>query len=158
MRGLVDNIRRLIEKYLQRMNTVSLGIVTSVHLDRQTVDLRLKYSVAGQEIPLFEVPYLYPSYRGSTIAIAPGEGDVVVVIFTKRDLEALLRDRSIVSVSEESLFDLNNAIVLCGVLTKDDPPPDVKDGEILISHKSGSYIRFKDNGDIDVKTDKFEVI
>ena len=148
---MIEQIRKLIDIKLDNLNTVALGIVTQVDLSKLRCNVKLKHKVQGNEIELFDVPLALQRFRGSVIIVAPHEGDVVLVIFNKYELEEQLKNRKPVDVNELFKFSLNHAIVVAGVYTSIDAIPKIKDEEILIWHRTGAYIKFMSDGGIEIR-------
>ncbi len=146
-----DKIIKLIDEKLSRLNTVALGIITSVDLSKMRCNVKLKHKIRGNEIELSDVPIALPKFNDCVIAIAPKEGDVVLVVFSKYELEEQLKDGNPVDVNEILRFNINNAIVIAGVYTLVDSVPAINQDEILILHKSGNYIKFNSDGTITIK-------
>ena len=150
---IADKIHKMIDDILEDVETVSLGIITSVDLAKLRCNVKLKHKIRRQEIELFDVPIAFPKFNDCVIAIAPKEGDVVLVVFSKYELEEQLKNREPVDVNELLRFNINNAIVIAGIYTLVDSVPAVNQDEILILHKSGNYIKFQQDGKIVIKGD-----
>jgi len=150
---IADKIHKMIDDILEDVETVSLGIITSVDLAKLRCNVKLKHKIRRQEIELFDVPIAFPKFNDCVIAIAPKEGDVVLVVFSKYELEEQLKNREPVDVNELFKFNINNAIVIAGIYTLVDSVPAVNQDEILILHKSGNYIKFQQDGKIIIKGD-----
>ena len=148
---IADKIRKLIEEELEDVETVALGIITQVDLQKPRCNVKLKHKIKGQEIELFDVPIVFPKFHGSSIIFAPHEGDVVLVVFSKYELEEQLKNRETVAVNEIFRFNVNNAIVIAGVYTLVDKIPPIQEDEILIWHRTGAYIKFKADGSIEIR-------
>lgn len=152
---MIEQIKKLIDIKLDNINTVALGIITQVDLQRLRCNIKLKHKIQGQEIELFDVPIAFPKFNDCVIAIAPKEGDTVLVIFSKYELEEQLKNRDPVDINELLRFNINNAIVIAGIYTLVDSIPPINQDEILIQHKSGNYIKFKQDGKIIIKGDVY---
>ena len=138
---MIEKIKKLIDVKLDNINTVALGIITQVDLSKMRCNVKLKHKIQGQEIELFDVPIALPKFNDCVIAIAPKEGDVVLVVFSKYELEEQLKNREPVDVNELLRFNINNAIIIAGVYTQVDSIPSLQQDEILILHKSGHEIK-----------------
>ena len=138
---MIDKISQLIDIKLDNINTVALGIITSVDLTKLRCNVKLKHKIQGQEIELFDVPIAFPKFNDCSVIIAPKEGDVVLVVFSKYELEEQLKNREPVDVNELLKFNINNAIAIAGIYTLVDSVPAVNQDEILIQHKSGHEIK-----------------
>lgn len=148
---MIEQIRKLVDIKLDNLNTVALGIVTQVDLSKMRCNVKLKHKIQGNEIELFDVPIALQKFRGSVIIAAPHEGDVVLVLFSKYELEEQLKNREPVDVNELFKFNLNNAVVIAGIYTSLDAIPQVNDEEILIWHRTGAYIKFMSDGGIEIR-------
>lgn len=151
-----EKIIRLIEDRLGDINTVALGIITHVNLTEMRCNVKLKHKIQGQEIELFDVPVAPQSFAGSSIIIAPAEGDVVLIIFSKYELEEQLKNRDVVAVNELLRFNINNAIIVAGLYTSVDSIPQIGKDEIIIQHKSGAYIKFYQDGSLEIKAKRVD--
>ena len=171
---MIEQIRKLIDIKLDNLNTVTLGKITEVDLTKLRCNVKLKNKIQGQEIELFDVPVAVPKFHDSVIILAPKEGDIVLIIFSKYELEEQLKNKDIVDVNELLKFNLNNAIVLAGIFTMVDEIPSEldkemllikhktgnyikldKDENMLLQHKSGNYIKFGHDGKITIKGDVY---
>lgn len=145
-----EPIRKMIEQRIEKVNTLSVGVLKKIDLARWRADVQLKYTVQGVPLNLTDVPIALPAWKTGALHIAPTAGDVVLVGFSKYEIQKQLRNRDIVPVNELVLHNLQHAVVLGGIHTESDTVPAVQAGEILISHRSGSYIRFTEEGDIQI--------
>ncbi|WP_290597031.1 MULTISPECIES: hypothetical protein [unclassified Archaeoglobus] len=156
---MIDELLKIlderIERKLARMNTAALGVVTQVDLQKFRCNVKLKNKVHGKEVELFEVPIAVQKFGSGSVIVAPSEGDVVVIIFSKHELEEQLKNNEIVQVNEILRFGINNAIVIAGIHTLVDPIPQINQDEILIQHKSGNYIKFQQDGRVVIKGDVY---
>lgn len=148
---MIEQIRKLIDIKLDNLNTVALGIVTHVDLKKLRCNVKLKHKIQGNEIELFDVPIAFPKFRGCLIAPAPHEGDPVLLVFSKYELEEQLKNRKTVEVNELLKFNINNAIVIGGIYTMSDSIPTISEDEIIIWHRTGAYIKFKEDGSIEIR-------
>lgn len=152
---MIEQIRKLIDIKLDNLNTVALGVITQVDLTKMRCNVKLKHKIQGNEIELFDVPIACLKSSAGTIIIPPTEGDVVLVIFSKYELEEQLKNKETVDVNELLKFNLNNAIVFGGLFTLVDSIPAINEDEILIQHKSENYIKFQQDGKIVIKGDVY---
>jgi len=150
---IAEKIHKMIEDLLEDVETVALGIITYVDLTKLRCNVKLKHKIRGQEIELFDIPIAFPKFNDCSVIIAPKEGDVVLVVFSKYELEEQLKNREPVDVNELLKFNINNAIVIAGIYTLVDSVPTINQDEILILHKSGNYIKFQQDGKIIIKGD-----
>jgi len=135
---------------VDRVNTCRVGVLTQVDLPRLRCNVLLKGLLQGQQVELFEVPIAVQTYHGSALIVAPKVGDIVLVAFTKQDLEQQLLNRDVVPVNERHQFSLNNAVVIAGLYTLADTPPAVGEDEVLLHHVSGTEYRIRQTGDIEI--------
>lgn len=144
-----EPIKTLIEQRIQKVNTLSVGVLKKVDLARWRADVQLKYTIQGVPLNLTDVPIALQSFKTGALHIAPTAGDVVLVGFSKYEIQKQLRNRDIVPVNELVLHNLAHAVILGGIHTESDTVPTLQAGEILISHKSGTYLKFCENGDLE---------
>lgn len=135
---------------VDRVNTCRVGVLSQVDLPRLRCNVLLKGLLQGQQVELFEVPIAVQAYHGSVLIVAPKVGDVVLVTFTKQDLERQLKTRDVVPVNERHQFSINNAVVIAGLYTLADTPPTVGEDEVLLHHASGTEYRIRQTGDIEI--------
>lgn len=147
-----DPIKKLIEQRIEKVNTISPGVIRKVDLARWRANVQLKYTIQGVTLNLTDVPIALQNWKTGALHIAPTVGDVVLVGFSKYEIQKQLRNRDIVPVNELVLHNLAHAVILGGIHVESDTVPDLQAGEILISHKSGSYIKFTEDGYIDIGT------
>ena len=150
--SISQKITDLIESRIEKVNTLALGKITKVDLTRWRANVRIKNKIQDNEIELVNVPIALQAFGTGAIHIAPAVGDIVVVGFSKHEIQKQLGNRDIIPVNELVLHNLNHAVILSGIHTESDTVPAVAAGEILISHKSGSYILFKNNGAIEINS------
>jgi len=150
-----ETITELIEARIGQINTLDLGTVIAVNSDKMLVDVKLKHSVDDTEVILREVPIMYPQLGDSAVIILPTIGAVVLVGYTRYERGRQLKQAGVVKVNPLVQRQLTHALVLGGIglVPSTLPTPLAAAGEILIKHKSGSYIWFKDNGAIEIKSD-----
>lgn len=148
---MIEQIKKLVDIKLDNINTVALGVVTRVDLSKMRCNVKLKHKIQDNEIELFDVPIALNRFYGSAIIITPKEGDIVLVLFNKYELDEQLKNRDVVNVNELLKFNLNYAIVIAGVYTSIDAIPHVSNEEILIWHRSGAYIKFFSDGSIEIR-------
>jgi hypothetical protein len=54
-------------------------------------------------------------------------------------------------------FDLNDCLVIAGVFTEVENVPSIADGEMILHHESGSFIKFFANGNVEIKGSKVSI-
>ena len=109
---MIEKIKKLIDVKLDNINTVALGIITQVDLSKMRCNVKLKHKIQGNEIELFDVPIAFPKFNDCVIAIAPKEGDVVLVVFSKYELEEQLKNREPVDVNELLRFNIDLILIM----------------------------------------------
>lgn len=143
---MIEQINKLIEVKISNINTVDVGMVTKVDLQKMKCNVKLKHKIGDNEIELYDVPIALFNFGGAAIISAPSEGDVVLVLFSKFELNELLKNKNIVKVNELYKFSLNNAVVIAGLLTEADNPPTISKGQLIIK-----------NGDLEIKLDNNKI-
>ncbi|MEM2726667.1 MAG: hypothetical protein QXV61_00210 [Archaeoglobaceae archaeon] len=150
---MIDLLKKLIDVKLDHVNTVDLGIITKVDLQKMRCNVKLKHKIQDKEIELFDVPIATLKFADADILIAPQEGDVAVILFSKFELEEQLKNKDVVEVNELYKFSLNNAIVVAGIYTKTDSIPSLDKGQILIKNKDLSILMDKSSNKITLKAE-----
>jgi hypothetical protein len=153
-----EKIIRLIDSKLDEINTLALGKITQIDLSKLRCNVKLKHRIQGQEIELFDLPIAVPKFADSSITIAPAEGDICLVVFSKYELEEQLKNKDIVAVNEILQFNTNHAVVLTGIFTLVDQIPQINKDEILIWHKTGAYLKFKEDGSLEIKAKRVDFL
>ncbi len=129
---IAEKIRKLIDDILEDVETVALGIITQVDLQKLRCNVKLKHKIRGQEIELFDVPIACLKSADKLIYVPVKEGDVVIVLFSKYELEEQLKNKQPVDINELLKFNINNAIVFGGIFTLADAIPDLDPNKINI--------------------------
>lgn len=153
---MIDGLLKLVDSKLDELNTVALGIITQVDLQKLRCNVKLKHKIQGNEIELFDVPVAVPKFHDSSLIFAPKEGDIVLVIFSKYEIQEQLDSHAVVDVNELLKFNLNNAIVIAGIYTAVDEVPTIDQEEILLWHKTGAYIKFRQDGSLEIKASRVD--
>jgi len=156
--SIAQKITDMIDTRIGKVNTLAIGKVTKIDLARWRVSVRLKTKIQDTEIELANVPVALQAFGAGALHIAPAVDDIVVVGFSKLELQKQLRNRDIVAVNELVTHNLNHAIVLSGIHPESDTVPAVAAGEIVISHKSGTYFKFCANGDIETNAPHLRIV
>jgi len=151
-------IKTLIDSRIEKVNTLAVGKITSIDLNTWRANVLLKSKIQDSTIELQNVPIAVQGFGAGSIHIAPAVNDVVIVGFSKYELQVQLGDNDPCVVNERILHNLNHAIILSGVHTEVDSIPVVAADEILIEHKSGSYLKFKSDGSIEIKTTGINIL
>lgn len=159
MNDFVHAVVNMVDRKLAGINTVDVAILTEFDPATYRANVQLKRKVNGTTVEIFNVPVMFPYYNGCAFVIHPAPGDVVLVVYSKFEVEEQLINRDVVEVNGVLRFDLNNAVVIGGLVTTQDLPVAIGVDEAGMFHKSGSYLKFKANGDIEAGvTSHFDVI
>lgn len=150
--NFADPVKSIIEQRVAKVNTIAIGKITKVNLAAWRADVRLKSKIQDCEIEIANVPIGLQTFAAGAVHIAPAVDDVVIVGFSKHELQKQLKNRDVVTVNELVLHNVNHAIILTGVHVETDAIPAVAAGEILIGHRSGSFIKFHNDGRIELHT------
>ncbi len=151
--GMVE----LIERRLSKINTLAIGTLTKVDLSKWRADVRLKTMIQGQRVEIANVPIALQMFAAGSLQIAPAAGDVVIIGTSKHEVQKQLRNREIIEANEQVLYNINHAVILSGVYVESDAVPTVAANEILLSHKSGSFIKFHSSGKIEIHSESSDV-
>ncbi|MDD1695087.1 MAG: hypothetical protein LUQ71_10225 [Methanoregula sp.] len=145
-----EQILSLIDKRMDLLNTVDIGTVIAVYDGETCVDVKLKHKIGDAETIIKRVPIAYPKFGDSEIVIMPVIGAVVLVAYTKYERSRQLNDDSITAVNPLLKHAIGNAIVIGSPFKNGEAAPSgLTTGEIQIQHKSGTYLKFCANGDIE---------
>ena len=160
MCDLKRKIQEIFEKQTNGLWTATIGVVTKAGTRVVDVQVKNKIMVDGSEeaFPVIkDVPVLFP-HTGNLSVVSPLViDDVVLLIFTKYNLQGLLDSSSTLLSRDSRQFSLNDVVAIPGFFLSSDTLPVVSEDEGIVKHKSGSYIKFKSDGGIEIKTSKFEV-
>ena len=148
--NFAEPVLKLVEERLSKINTLAIGTLTKVDLSKWRADVRLKTKIQGQNIEIANVPIALQMFTAGSLQIAPAVGDVVIIGVSKHEIQKQLRNRDVVEANEQVLYNINHAVILSGGYVESDAVPSVAANEILIQHSSGTSIRFKANGDLDI--------
>lgn len=130
MKAMLSIIRREAERVLNQRASTRLGMVTSY--DPKTYTCKVKIQPEGVETGWIPVSTIWVG-NGWGIFAPPMPGDQVQLEFQEGSTQ--------------------NGI-LCGRIFNDvDKPLEVAAGELWVVHKSGTYLKFKNNGDVLLHTD-----
>ena len=177
MRDIKRKIQEIFEKQTDGLWTATIGVVTKAGTRTVDVQVKNKIVVDGSEeaFPIIKnIPVLFP-HTGNLSVVSPlAVNDTVLLVFTKYNSQGLLDSSSILLSRDSRQFSLNDVVAIPGFFLSTDALPEVDEGEGIVhhksgsflkftddemdlEHKSGSYIRFKSNGDIEIKTSKLDV-
>jgi len=130
MKAILSIIRREAERVLDQRAKTRLGVVTSY--DPKTYTCKVQIQPEGVETGWIPVETIWVG-NGWGLFAPPMPGDQVHVEFQEGSPQNGL---------------------LCGRVFNDvDKPLDVPAGEFWVVHKSGSYLKFLNNGDVQLHTD-----
>jgi len=154
---LTELIEKGISKRLDSIYTAIPAIVTKIDLSTMKCDIQPKMKLKNpanntfEELPIIQdVPIAYPKTADSVLLMPPEVGDVVLVLFSKYALETLLKDKNTADVNDIRRFSINDAIIIAGLFTSVDSIPNMNEGEIMLYHKSGAYIKFDAQGNLTI--------
>lgn len=149
MTTAADQIARLINSRVARIRTIDIGTISSVTA-YDHVNVKIKHLVAGQVIEHLDVPVIPHGGACGRIYTHPAVGDTVLIGYLQHEPGPQLEQRSTITEINEQAQYLRPAI-LATIPTADDPPQQTPAaGETLITHASGSYIRFRADGTITI--------
>jgi len=159
----MTDIISLIKKYVNlRFNTLETSevvIVESVDYTTWTCSVRpkAKMNMYGNTVDapiIMNVPIAVQKTGDSVILMPVKVGDVCLCVFSKYALDNILIDKSTNRVKIPRTFDVNDCILIGGLYTEIDTVPTISEGEMLIHHKSGSYIKFDLDGKLYIHAKK----
>ena len=147
MTTAADQIARLINSRIARIRTIDIGTISAVTAhDRANV--KIKHLVAGQVREHLDVAILPHGGAAGRIYTYPEVGDTVLIGYLQHEPGPQMEQRGIITEINEQAQYLR-PVILGTLPTTDDPPRQTPAaGETLITHASGSYIRFRADGSI----------
>lgn len=115
-----------------RSNSISLAVVTKVDYEKLKVDVRLKNTKDTKIVDLYSCPILSQSYSGGGQINIPQINDLVVVLYSKYNIEAQIRKGSLAinNIDEINISEQNYGIVIGTIYPapeSDDPAPPVEE-------------------------------
>jgi len=114
---LGQRLLTLSERQVQKVNTIDLVIVKSVDLDTMRADVVLKRKVGGKVIKILGCPVFGLGSSTSSMISIPKDGDVMIIMYAKYELDEQLKRRDTQTINEMTFFDLNNAFLIGGVFS-----------------------------------------
>jgi len=157
--SLGEQVLTLIDKRIDLLNTVDLGTVIAVYDGETCVDIKLLHKVGDAETKLSRVPIAYPKLGDSEIVIMPSIGATILVAYTKYERQRQLENADPTAVNPILKHTINNAVVIGGPFKIGETvPAGLQAGEILIQHKTGSYLKFKADGSIEIKATDVNIL
>jgi hypothetical protein len=106
---------------------------------------------------ILNVPISFQKSGDSVLLIPPKVNDIGVAIFSKHALDNLLIEKTTTTITIPRNFDINDAIYISGLYTGVETVPSVAEGEMLLHHESGSFIKFFANGNIEIKGNRVDI-
>lgn len=158
---IAEQVGNLIDKRIRRINTLDFALVVATHPEALRVDVVLKHKTSEQvDVVLKNVPVMASWFGQSGLFIAPDVGDTVLVGYSKYERERQVTGTNQVQVDPLTLHNLNNAVVLAGAPIPGVGllPTDLAPGEIALLHRSGSYLKFEENGDLEIKASHIKMV
>lgn len=161
MTDIISLIKKYVNLGFQTLETSEVVIVESVDLSVWTCSVRpkAKLNIVGKAIDapiIMNIPIAVQKAGGSVILMPINVGDVGLCVFSKYALDNLLIDKETNSIKIPRTFDYNDAIYIGGLYTELDTIPSITEGEMLIKHESGSYIKFGVGGNIELKAKRID--
>jgi len=155
MRDLKRKIQEIIEAQTNGLWTAAIGVVTKA--GTRVVDVRVKNKILvdGKEeaFPIIrDVPVLFPRTSSLSVVSPLSINDVVLLIFTKYNSKGLLDSSTVLLAKDSRQFSLNDCICIPGFFLSSDELPEVGEGEGIVKHKSGCFVKFEANGKISIKS------
>lgn len=108
-----------------RSSSIALGIVTKTDLEKVKVDVKLKTRKGDNVVEYFSCPVVSQSYQGGAQINIPKVGDLVVVLFSKYNIDLHLKTGTtkIDDADEINVKEQNYAIIIGTILS----PPELPD-------------------------------
>ncbi|WP_421908277.1 Gp138 family membrane-puncturing spike protein [Methanolacinia petrolearia] len=158
MTGIGMLAKNLIEKEVGRLWTATVAKVVSVDYEKNLCSVTIKNTVGGNEVTLRDLPVMYPSTSAGTLMLAISEGDLVLVIFGKWNIREQIAGDGIDTVNEETIFSINNGIVIPGIFSQSEGVPYIlQEKDIVLRHSSGAGIKLSGDGEIKIVAKKLDI-
>ena len=160
MRDIRRKIQAIFEKQTDGLWTATIGVVTKA--GTRVVDVQVKNKIMVDEseeaFPVIrDVPVLFPHTSNLSVVSPLAINDIVLLVFTKYNSQGLLDSSSTILSRDTRQFSLNDVVAIPGFFLSTDELPEVSEDEGIVKHKSGSYIKFKSDGGIEILTKKLDV-
>lgn len=141
-------IAQYVRDQVAGIRTLDIGTVSSV--SGSLVSVKVKHMVSGRVMEYVEVPVLPYGTGAGRLSVAPLVGDTVLIAFLMHELPPMLETAGhIPEINERIRY--TNPVVLTVLDTHDDIPDlQPAPGEMLLQHRSGSYIRFGTDGSLEI--------
>ena len=162
MTDIIGLIKKHLNTRFRELQTVEVVIVDAVDLTTMKCSVRpkAKIDVRGslQDFPtILNVPISFQKSGDSVLLIPPKVNDIGTVIFSKHALDTLLINRDTVEITIPRTFDINDCIYISGNYTEVEDIPSIAEGEMILHHESGSFIKFFANGNIEIKGNRVDI-
>lgn len=123
-RGLLNHVFQAINRNQQNIGYVQLGIITSINPANSSI----KVMIQPEQYETGFIPYSTPFIGWYAV---PRIGTQVVVLFQEGSKD--------VAIGAFSLY-----------WQGDQPPSGLEEGEVILHHTNGSFIKLNNSGDIDI--------
>jgi hypothetical protein len=123
-----STIPAIINSYLGRIHTATLGRVDDYHLDVQTVDVTPIVNLVFENGEVLEykkltqVPVIFPGGSGGGVTFPIKVGDVGALIFAERSIDESLKKGVRSTPIHPRQFSLSDAIFIPGIVPENQPP------------------------------------
>ena len=157
MRDLKRKIQEIVEAQTNSLWTAAIGVVTKAGTRVVDVQIKNKIVVDGSEeaFPIIrDVPVLFPHTSNLSVVSPLVVNDTVLVVFTKYNSKGLLDSSNTLLSRDSRQFSLNDAVAIPGFFLSVDMLPEVGvgEGEGIVYHKSGCFVKFEADGKINIKS------
>ena len=97
-----------------RSSSIGLGIVTRVDMEKIKVDVKLKSKKGTNIVEFFSCPIISQSYQGGGQINIPRVGDLVVILFSKYNVEMQIKNGTLKvnDMDEINVMEQNYAVVI----------------------------------------------
>lgn len=162
MTDIIGLIKKHLNMRFRELQTVEIVVVEAVDLTTMRCSVRPKARINirgnAQEMPtILSVPISFQKSGDSVLLIPPKVNDVGTVVFSKHALDTLLINRDTVEITIPRTFDINDCIYISGNYTEVEDIPSIAEGEMILQHESGSFIKFFANGNIEIKANRIDM-
>ncbi len=148
MMDAAEMIAQYVRGQVAGVRTLDVGTVTAVAGDQ--VSVKVKHMVSERVMEYVEVPVLPYGTGAGRLCGAPMVGDTVLIAFLMHELPPMLEVKGhIPEINERIRY---TSPVVLTVLDTGDALPALRPepGELLLQHRSGSYIRFGVDGSLEI--------
>ncbi|MCK4648730.1 hypothetical protein KAT51_04315 [bacterium] len=155
MRDLKRKIQEIVEAQTNSLWTAAIGVVTKAGTRVVDVQIKNKIVVDGSEeaFPIIrDVPVLFPHTSNLSVVSPLIVNDTVLIVFTKYNSKGLLDSSNTLLSRDSRQFSLNDAVAIPGFFLSPDALPEVSEGEGIVYHKSGCFVKFDSDGKINIKS------